>query len=273
MSSWVALNNLVKKLALHIKVHPIFIWPLQLFVVYFDSLCLTFISSWSSILAALLSGGWSAHLVHLAHNNLASSSYPFYTGDWPSYSRILTFLGGLKSNRASLYITDIAHHHFALGLLFLWQHTLTSSLYKAPMHLSLFTATLRDLNSSLHLHLSLALWLGGGSIAGVGTSLTSLTPYPYLSYDYLTTTALDLHHSSIALFLMIGSFAHGGIFFIREIRLSTGFKTKDLCPSSSHLFTNSVSAKLRFFFSQKFHLVKVKKIFKKLAWIRSHHLQ
>ena len=96
------------------------------------------------------------------------------------------------------------------------------------MHLSLFTATLRDLNSSLHLHLSLALWLGGGSIAGVGTSLTSLTPYPYLSYDYLTTTALDLHHSSIALFLMIGSFAHGGIFFIREIRLSTGFKTKDL---------------------------------------------
>ena len=83
------------------------------------------------------------------------------------------------------------------------------------MHLSLFTG-----NSSLHLHLSLALWLGGGSIAGVGTSLTSLTPYPYLSYDYLTTTALDLHHSSIALFLMIGSFAHGGIFLIREIRES-----------------------------------------------------
>ena len=235
-TQWVALNNafsngfllstgvslLVKKLALHIKVHPIFIWPCKLFVVYFDCLCLTFISSWSSILAALLSGGWSAHLVHLAHNNLASSSYPFYTGDWPSYSRILTFLGGLKSNRASLYITDIAHHHFALGLLFLWQHTLTSSLYKAPMHLSLFTG-----NSSLHLHLSLALWLGGGSIAGVGTSLTSLTPYPYLSYDYLTTTALDLHHSSIALFLMIGSFAHGGIFFIREIRLNIN-STKDL---------------------------------------------
>ena len=90
------------------------------------------------------------------------------------------------------------------------------------MHLSLFTG-----NSSLHLHLSLALWLGGGSIAGVGTSLTSLTPYPYLSYDYLTTTALDLHHSSIALFLMIGSFAHGGIFFIREIRLNQN-STKDL---------------------------------------------
>ena len=33
-----------------------------------------------------------------------------------------------------------------------------------------------------------------------------------------------------------------------------GFKTKDLCTSSSHLFTNSVTTNIRFFFS-KFHLI------------------
>jgi photosystem I P700 chlorophyll a apoprotein A2 len=155
---------------------------------------------------------------------LASSLYPFYTGDWSFYSTILTFLGGLRSDTASLYITDIAHHHLALALLFLWQNTFSSSLYKAPMRLSFVSFG----NSSLHLHLSLALLIGAGLVALVATSLTSLAPYPYLSYDYLTTTALNLHHSSIASSLMIGSFAHAGIFLVRDARLSTGFKTKDL---------------------------------------------
>ena len=238
-TQWVALNKGVEiskyqatafkeqKLALHIKVHPIFIWPCKFFVAYFDCLRLTFINFWVGIIIAPLSGAWSAHYcVNLNLNNPQA----FYTGDWLSYhSTILTFLGGLKSNRISLYLTDIAHHHFGVALLFLWQHALSSSLYKAFEEIKqrvLNTGhmlasehqTRRRLSLSLHLHLSLGLGGGGGSIAAVGTSLTPLTPYLYLSYDYLTCSALDLHHSSIALFLMIGSFAHGGIFLIREIR-------------------------------------------------------
>ena len=48
----------------------------------------------------------------------------------------------------------------------------------------------------------------------------SLTPYLYLSYDYTTTIALYLHHSWIASFLMIGTFAHAGIFLVRDYRLA-----------------------------------------------------
>jgi len=44
----------------------------------------------------------------------------------------------------------------------------------------------------------------------------SLTPYPYLSYDYTLTVALYLHHSWIASFLMMAAFAHAGIFLIRD---------------------------------------------------------
>ena len=233
--------------AMDIKVHPIFIWPCKFFVAYFDCLRLTFINFWVGRVIAPLSGAWSAHYcVNLNLNLLGSETgcallalcQAFYTGDWLSYhSTILTFLGGLKSNRISLYLTDIAHHHFGVALLFLWQHALSSSLYKALQAFSLRTvrankigyrsegrsklsglqnATLSSLRS-VYLHLSLGLGGGGASIAGVGTSLTPLTPYLYLSYDYLTCSALDLHHSSIALFLMIGSFAHGGILLIRDV--------------------------------------------------------
>jgi hypothetical protein len=59
--------------------------------------------------------------------------------------------------------------------------------------------------------------VASGSVAHVATSLTSLAPYPYLSYDYLTCSALDLHHLSIASSLMIGSFAHAGIFLVRDV--------------------------------------------------------
>ena len=214
-----------QKLALHIKVHPIFIWPCKFFVAYFDCLRLTFINFWYGIIIAPLSGAWSAHsLLDPDSISLNLNDVIFYTGDWLSYhSTILTFLGGLKSNRISLYLTDIAHHHFGVALLFLWQHALSSSLYK--IHLAMDDWSPRLSRTPIvwkHLHLSLGLGGGGGSIAAVGTSLTPLTPYLYLSYDYLTCSALDLHHSSIALFLMIGSFAHGGIFLIREIAFHLG---------------------------------------------------
>ena len=46
--------------------------------------------------------------------------------------------------------------------------------------------------------------------------LYSLAPYSYLSYDYPTTVALYTHHSWISSLLILGSFAHGGIFLIRD---------------------------------------------------------
>jgi photosystem I P700 chlorophyll a apoprotein A2 len=43
-----------------------------------------------------------------------STYYPLRAAGLP----ILTFLGGLKSNTISLYLTDIAHHHLGVGILF-----------------------------------------------------------------------------------------------------------------------------------------------------------
>merc|ERR1712115_311665 len=58
-------------------------------------------------------------------------------------------------------------------------------------------------------------------MGGVATSLTAqhiyaLTPYAFLSKDYVTQSALYVHHQYIAGFLMVGAFAHGAIFFVRD---------------------------------------------------------
>ena len=72
------------------------------------------------------------------------------------------------------------------------------------------------LTKSLQLQLSLGL-AGLSYITSVlAQEMYSLTPYLYLTYDYIRTVALYLHHCWIASFLMIGTFAHNTIFLIRD---------------------------------------------------------
>ena len=47
---------------------------------------------------------------------------------------VFTFLGGLKSNTISQYLTDIAHHHLAFGILFVWASHLYNSFMKGFGH-------------------------------------------------------------------------------------------------------------------------------------------
>merc|ERR1719210_459312 len=228
--------RLYKKLALDTKVGPIFIWPFRLFLACFDLSGLR-LNFHIGVMIGFFSIAWCGHLVHVAipasrgvNAYWSMSLYPFYTGNWVSYSldidnqAILTFNGGLKSDTASLYLTDIAHHHLAVGILFVWAGHVYSSFYKGFGH------RIRDvlfvngnsgpmislLGKSLHLQLSLA--LAGLSVitSVVAQHIYSLAPYPYLSYDSVTFVALYVHHSWIASFLMMGSFAHAGIFLIRD---------------------------------------------------------
>jgi len=53
-----------------------------------------------------------------------------------SGSSTITFFGGLKSNTISLYLTDIAHHHICLGILFVLSSHVYSLVYKAVGHFS-----------------------------------------------------------------------------------------------------------------------------------------
>ena len=96
---------------------------------------------------------WTGHLVHVAipeargqhvrWSNLLSSPphpkglAPFFSGDWAVYAQnpdsadhlfgqsqgagtaLLTFLGGFHPQTQSLWLTDIAHHHLAIAVLFI----------------------------------------------------------------------------------------------------------------------------------------------------------
>jgi photosystem I P700 chlorophyll a apoprotein A2 len=232
--------RLYKKLALDTKV---FIWPFRLFLACFDLSGLR-LNFHIGVMIGFFSIAWCGHLVHVAipasrginayWSFVSMSLYPFYTGNWVSYSldvdnqAILTFLGGLKSDTASLYLTDIAHHHLAVGILFVWAGHVYSSLYKGFGHRIrdvLFVngnsgLMISSLGKSLHLQLSLA--LAGLSVitSVVAQHIYSLAPYPYLSYDSVIFVALYVHHSWIASFLIMGSFAHAGIFLIRDYTIN-----------------------------------------------------
>jgi photosystem I P700 chlorophyll a apoprotein A2 len=156
-------------------------------------------------------------------------------------TQVITFLGGLKSNTISLYLTDIAHHHLAVGILFVWASHLYLSFYKGFGHrigdvfVNLFGNGLmiRPLGKSVQLQLSLAL-AGSCLITSVlGQQMYSLTPY-HLSYDYIRTVALYLHHSWIASFLMMATFAHAGIFLIRDYNIPTSSRQDSIGRIWSH---------------------------------------
>ena len=69
---------------------------------------------------------------------------------------------------------------------------------------------------SLHLKLAQDCTTSGLITAAINQHIYSLTPYLYLSYDYIRSVALYVHHSWIAEFLMMATFAHKGIFLIRD---------------------------------------------------------
>jgi photosystem I P700 chlorophyll a apoprotein A2 len=177
-------------------------------------------ASSASILIGFLSIAWSGHFVHYASLLPINYSNQENTPRLPS----LTFLGGLKSDTASLYLTDIAHHHLAIGVLFVWLGHLYLSVSKGfgsrIRDIFVNTYIFRELSTSLQLQISLGL-IGLSLITSLYAAhqVYGLTPYMYLSFDYVTTLALYVHHSSIASLLMMGAFAHAGIFLGRDYRV------------------------------------------------------
>jgi len=208
---------------------------------------------------------WTGHLVHVAipesrgthvgwDNFLTTPPHPeglrpFFNLDLWKYAQnpdttehifganegagtsILTFVGGFNPQTQSLWLTDIAHHHLAIAVVFI----VAGHLYRTNFgigntiknildahrppgpgfsggHRSLFY----EITNSLHLQLALAL-----ACVGVATSLTAqhmyaLPSYVYIAKDYTTQAALYTHHQYIAGFIMVGAFAHGAIFLVRD---------------------------------------------------------
>ena len=208
---------------------------------------------------------WTGHLVHVAipesrgvhvgwDNFLSMKPHPeglmpFFTGNWGVYaqnpdtsshifgtatgsgSAILTFLGGFHPQTESLWLTDMAHHHLAIAVIFIVAghmyrtnfgigHSIKEILnaHKPPAgglgegHKGLYDT----LNNSLHFQLALALASLGVVTSLVAQHMYALPPYAFIAKDYTTMAALYTHHQYIAGFIMVGAFAHGAIFLNRD---------------------------------------------------------
>jgi len=213
---------------------------------------------------------WAGHLIHVAipasrgetvnWTNLMTTPphpaglAPFFSGNWAVYaqdpdttghvfgtaegagSAILTFLGGFHPQTEALWLTDIAHHHLAIAVLFI----IAGHMYKTNFGIG---HSIRDilkthrspegtpfggmlgagheglydtLNNSLHFQLGLALASLGVVTSLVAQHMYSMPSYAFIAKDFTTQAALYTHHQYIAIFLMCGAFAHGAIFFVRD---------------------------------------------------------
>ena len=208
---------------------------------------------------------WTGHLVHVAipesrgqhvgwDNFMTTLPHPaglapFFTGNWGVYAEnpdgmnqvfnsstgagtaILTFLGGFHPQTESLWLTDMAHHHLAIAVIFIIAghmyktnfgigHSMREILnaHKPPSgklgagHTGMFDTV----NNSLHFQLGLALASLGVVTSLVAQHMYAMPPYAFIARDFTTTAALYTHHQYIAGFLMVGAFAHGAIFFVRD---------------------------------------------------------
>jgi len=214
---------------------------------------------------------WAGHLIHVAipeargqhvgwDNFLNTPPHPagltpFFTGNWGVYAQnpdtpghifstsqgagtaILTFLGGFHPQTEALWLTDIAHHHLAIAVIFIVAghqyrtnfgigHSIKEMLNsksglvpgsKSEGQFNLPHQGLYDTyNNSLHFQLGIHLAALGTITSLVAQHMYAMPPYAFIAKDYTTQAALYTHHQYIAGFLILGAFAHGAIFWVRD---------------------------------------------------------
>ncbi|THU42222.1 hypothetical protein C4D60_Mb00t08440 [Musa balbisiana] len=129
--------------------------------------------------------------------SFAEGATPFFTLNWSKYAEFLTFRGGLDPITGGLWLTDIAHHHLAIAILFLiaghmyrtnWGigHGIKDILeaHKGPFTGQGHKGLYEILTTSWHAQLSLNLAMLGSLTIIVAHHMYSMPPYPYLAIDY-----------------------------------------------------------------------------------------
>jgi len=154
---------------------------------------------------------------------------PFFTLQWGDYSDFLTFQGGLNPVTGGLWLTDEAHHHLAISVLFLFAghmyrtnwgigHSIREILlaHRGPLTGEGHKGVYEILTTSWHAQLALNLAMFGSLSIIVAHHMYSIPPYPYLATDYGTQLSLFTHHIWIGGFCIVGSGAHAAIFMVRD---------------------------------------------------------
>nr|WDB00687.1 photosystem I P700 chlorophyll a apoprotein A1 [Cavernulicola chilensis] len=154
---------------------------------------------------------------------------PFFTLNWHEYTDFLTFKGGLNPVTGSLWLTDTAHHHLALAVLFIiaghmyrtnWGigHSIKEILeaHKGPLTGEGHKGLYELLTTSWHAQLAINLAMMGSLSIIVAHHMYAMPPYPYIATDYPTQLSLFTHHMWIGAFCIVGAAAHGSIFMVRD---------------------------------------------------------
>jgi photosystem I P700 chlorophyll a apoprotein A1 len=190
----------------------------------------------------LLDAGVAAKDIPLPHEfilnpNLMAELYPsfkqgltpFFTLNWGVYSDFLTFKGGLNPQTGGLWLSDTAHHHLALAVLFIiaghmyrtnWGigHSMKEILvaHKGPFTGEGHKGLYEILTTSWHAQLAINLAMMGSLSIIVAQHMYAMPPYPYIATDYPTQLSLFTHHMWIGGFLIVGAGAHASIFMVRD---------------------------------------------------------
>jgi len=154
---------------------------------------------------------------------------PFFTLNWSEYSDFLTFKGGLNPVTGGLWLSDTAHHHLALAVLFIiaghmyrtnWGigHSMKEILeaHKGPFTGEGHKGLYEILTTSWHAQLAINLAMLGSVSIIVAHHMYAMPPYPYIATDYPTQLSLFTHHMWIGGFCVCGAAAHAGIFMVRD---------------------------------------------------------
>ncbi len=161
--------------------------------------------------------------------SFAKGLAPFWTANWGVYSDFLTFKGGLNPVTGGLWLTDTAHHHLALAVLFIvaghmyrtnWGigHSMKEILenHKGPFTGEGHKGLYENLTTSWHAQLAVNLAMLGSLTIIVAHHMYAMPPYPYIATDYPTQLSLFTHHMWIGGFLIVGAGAHAAIFMVRD---------------------------------------------------------
>jgi photosystem I P700 chlorophyll a apoprotein A1 len=161
--------------------------------------------------------------------SFANGLAPFWTLNWGQYADFLTFKGGLNPVTGGLWLTDIAHHHLAIAVLFIiaghqyrtnWGigHSIKEILenHKGPFTGEGHKGLYENMTTSWHAQLGTNLALLGSLTIIIAHHMYAMPPYPYLATDYATQLCIFTHHMWIGGFLIVGGAAHATIFMVRD---------------------------------------------------------
>jgi len=121
----------------------------------------------------------------------------------------------LNPSTGSVFLGQIAAHHFYLGIVFIIGGVIALPYRYHPNNI---TAIGIDANASnsLHAHLSISLAITGSLSITFAHHIYSMPVYPYYASDYPTVLCSFCHHMWLGGFLIVGAGAHASIFMIRD---------------------------------------------------------